>query len=463
MNSIKTGTAMLVANVQRFSPGFEVAFSSALSLLNGFFFVSPFLSYRDSAKAVPILSLDEGTLINIFGFLSLEELLRACRVCRLWQRLSYDLLLWKTTDLRRFSKSFDDPVKFQALVANRLADKIRCLDLSGFILTEESLRVLTTHCQKLRVLKLKSVTFVTNRDTDIGSKEPVLFPKHLDCLDIRFSHGNARVYRAIANVLSDVKWLGLCDAFFQNLLAEDKLEATINSMKHLRKLDLSHCLLLKDTTLSLFVRCKKLQVLSVRRCSFLTGAFVEAFLNSCAELKTLILDGISLDDETLAKISWRCCSLKYLDLGWCPLVTPTGLKQALPRISRIQTLEYLGLCAIGDEKAVDDDILLKLGASLSCWRFKKLQSLNVSRSRSLTQDGVDEFRRSCSFVEVLDTTDCPAVKRWPTEHENQSDQVFHEHNNNVMISGAEPMVWRRKGSVSATQFAKSKYKLETPL
>ena len=449
MNTMKTGTAKLLATMQKFSAGLDEALNSTLSTVSSYFYLPPIKADSNLAEVAPVFNLDEGTLLKIFSFLSTQDLLRACQVCRLWQRLSYDLLLWKTTNLKRFSSSLVDSEKFQALAVNRFANKTRCLDLSGFLLTEDSLRVLATHCKKLRQLKLKSVTFAVDRNYKTQIKEDVLFPGDLECLDIRFSHGNPRVYRAIGKVLSKVKWLGLSDAFFQNLLAEGTMEETIDSLKHLRKLDVSQCLLLKDNTLALFGRCRKLELLSVRKCCFLSGTFVEVFLNSCKELKTLILDGISLEDETLAEISWRNSCLKHLDLGWCPLVSEAGLTKALPQIAKIQTLEYLGLCAIGKENAVDDDILINLGASLSYWRSQKLKSINVSHSQSLTSDGVVEFCQRFGFVEILDVTNCPAVKQ---------SQLFYEHLSSVVFSGDG-----KKGSVSATRFAKSKHALETPV
>ena len=448
MNKMKTGAAKLLSTMQKFSAGLDEALNSTLSTLSSYFYLPPIKAHLNLDEVAPVFDLDEGTLLKIFRFLPTQDLLRACQVCRLWQRLSYDLLLWKTTNLKRFSTSLVDSEKFQALAVNRLANKTRCLDLSGFLLTEDSLRVLATHCKKLRQLKLKSVTFAVDRNKT-QSKEDVLFPGDLEYLDVRFSHGNPRVYRAIGKVLSKVKWLGLSDAFFQNLLAEGRMEEAIDSMKHLRKLDVSHCLLLKDSTMALFARCKKLEVLSVRKCCFLSGTFVEVFLNSCKELKTLILDGISLEDETLAEISWRNSCLKHLDLGWCPLVSEAGLTKALPRIAKIQTLEYLGLCAIGKENAVDDDILINLGASLSYWRSQKLKAINVSHSRSLTSDGIVEFCQRFSFVEILDVTNCPAVKQC---------QLLREHLSSVVVSGDT-----KKGSVSATRFAKSKHALETPV
>ncbi len=464
MSSVK-GTLFLPVNVQQmFAPGLDIAVNTAMCVLTSFFRAYP--PHSASTNDAPVFSLDEGTLVKIFGFLSTEDLLRASQVCRLWYRLSYDRLLWRIVDLRRFSKSLVDPGKFQAQAITRLAGKIHCLDLSGFTLSTATLGVLATECKELRILKLKSVTFTTDLKNNL-TENTVLFPKHLNCLDIRFSHGSPDVYHAIGRELSDVKWLGLCDAFFQTILAKGELQTTIDSMKNLRKLDVSHCLLLKDSTLVQFARCSNLEVLSVRRCSFLTGSFVGDFLESCAKLKTLILDGISLDDETLQNITWRYSSLKHLELGWCPLITPNGLKSALPRIARIQTLEYLGLCAIGDEKALDDEILLEFCASLACWGCKKLKSLNVSRSRSLTQDGVVEFNKLNTSVELLDTTDCPAIKHYSTQsskgHENdQDDEVFQDNSNSTTISMAE-VSRNRKGSISTTQFARSKYTLETPL
>ena len=465
------GTVGLPVKIQKkLSPGVHMAMNTVMCVLTSVFRVDAQRSGSATNEMPAVFGLDEGTLLKIFSFLPVKDLLRASQVCRLWYRLSYDRLLWRAVDLRRFSKSFDDPEKLNVQAVKRLAG-IHCLDLSGFNLSEENLAALATQCKGLRVLKLKSVTFTTDprkkRKEILGGQSTVLFPQHLHYLDIRFSHGNPKAYRAIGKELGSVKWLGLCDAFFRSILAAGELQTVIDSLKHLQKLDLSHCLQLKDSTLVHFARCRHLEILSVRRCSFLTGSFIEDFLESCAKLKTLILDGISLDDETLRKISWNCSSLKYLELGWCSFITHKGLKSALPQIARIQTLEYLGLCAIGEEKALDDEILLKLGTSLVCGRCKKLKSLNVSRSQSITQDGVIAFKKLGTSVELLDTTDCPGIELYAAKFshkrdKNQNYQVIVESNHSTTICGKE-ISRNRKGSVSATQFARSKYILETPL
>lgn len=439
----------------------------ALSVFTSVFRIGRYPDQVDSRQTSTVFSLDEGTLVKIFSYLPIRDLVRASKVCKLWNRLSYDRLLWKIVDLKCFYRSLIDPITFQTQAFTRFAGKVNCLDLSGFTLTEETVGALATYCKELRVLKLKSVKFATLSNgvcTGNHSRNNIMFPGNLEYLDIRFSHGNPQVYKAIAGQLSNVKWLGLCDPFFRAASSNGGLEKIIDGMKRLEKLDLSHCLLLQDKQLMGFARCSNLKVLSVRRCSFLTGSFVENFLESCTKLKTLILDGISLDDETLQRITWQYSSLRHLELGWCPLVTPTGLKTALPRIARIQTLEYLGLCAIGSGKALNDEILLDLGASLSYWRNTCLQSLNVSRSRSLTQDGVDEFNKIYPSIELLDTTDCPAIYSSHSELCNEALNSFQDEKTSKFTTTPGVEVLRqRNGSISAIQFARSKYTLETPL
>ena len=314
-----------------------------------------------SAIAAPISGLHEEDLLNIFSFLSLDDLLHVSRVCRRWYRLSFDYILWKYADLKRFASRFTDPVKLNLLILKRFSpSKIQRLDLSGFTISERTLQILNSSCKQLKALTLKSVTFISHTDRVIleQTDQARFFPADLEYLDIRFSQGHCRVYREIASSCNNIKHLRLCDAFLYTLQRDGSLETTIESMKSLRQLDLSHCRLLKDSSLALFARCRELEVLCLRKCFLLRGSFIEDFLQSCVHLKTLVLDGINIDDDMLQSISWDSCCLTHLELGWLPLITPRGLKTVLPRAAKIQTLEYSGLCAIGDGKALNDEFLL---------------------------------------------------------------------------------------------------------
>lgn len=394
----------------------------------------------------PLFGLHEEMLLKILSFLSLEDLLRFSRVSRMCYRLSLDRSLWKNVDMRRFASRLNDPEKLELLIFKRFSNKIQCFDLSGFTVSEGTLNTLAISCKQLRVLKLKSVTFMTDTNRVI-QRDNLDFPGKLNCLDIRFSHGHPRVFRAIASNLSKVESLGLCDAFLYSLLEDGILEETIESMKNLRVLDLSHCRLLKENTLALFARCSKLEVLSVRRCPMLTGSSIQEFLESCTHLQTLTLDGISIDDETLQSIRWDSTFLTYLELGWCPLITPIGLKLTLRKVAKIPTLEYLGLCSIGGGKALNDEILLEIAGSILKGQYGKLTNLNLSCSWYITEDGL---KRLFPLVETLDTTSCPTGNGFPMRYDK---------NNNIVPSVGKIS----KGKHISSQFTRFEWCLETPL
>lgn len=142
----------------------------------------------------------------------------------------------------------------------------------------------------------------------------ILFPADLEHLDVRYSYGNAAVYKAMARNLSNVKWLGLCDAFVLALKNEPTLPLIVSRLEKLEKLDLSHCRLAKDTFIELFNICHKLKVLNLRKCLHICGEFLPSMISRLSCLETLILDGTSVDDDCLNKVDWISSKIKYLEI-----------------------------------------------------------------------------------------------------------------------------------------------------
>ena len=350
----------------------------------------------------PVFSLHEEVVLRIFSFLPLSDLIRVSRVCRWWYRLSFDRFLFKNVDLRPFATRLTDPVKIELLFTKRMASIVQCLDLSGFNISGETLRILASSCSQLRVLKLKSVTFTP------GTKGKDIFPENLKVLDIRFSQGHPGVYRAIATSLENIRSLRLCDAFLYTLLQDGTLKTTIKNLKYLCELDLSHCHLLDDNTLSLFTSCSRLEALSVRKCFMLTGSFVNDFIQSCVHLKTLILDGISISDNTLQNIMWDRSNLAHLELGCCPLISSRALNLALNRITTIiHSLEYLGPCSNKDNKALDEETILELETGLSkrrackltlTWLNLRCSQLDITKEFSFYEDYQSQDFSSSEFT-----------------------------------------------------------------
>ena len=74
------------------------------------------------------------------------------------------------------------------------------------------------------------------------------------------------------------------------------------------------------------------------------------------------------------------------------------------------------------------------------------------------------FKKLRTSVEMLNTTDCPGVETYAAKFRkkndtNQNGQVFVQGNHPTKMCVQE-VSRNRKGSVSATQFARSKYILE---
>ena len=109
-----------------------------------------------------VFRLHEEDLLKIFSSLSLSDLLHVSRACRWWYRLSFDGILWKDVDLKRFASRLSDPLKMELLIFKRFSTKNQCHDSSWFTLFDGTLQIFASSCKELLVSKLKSVTFTTD-------------------------------------------------------------------------------------------------------------------------------------------------------------------------------------------------------------------------------------------------------------------------------------------------------------
>lgn len=406
---------------------------------------------------------DDAVLLQIFNYLPLVDLARASEVCRRWYRISFDELLWRNVNLRRFGKLLGDEDVFETFVKSRLSTKVYDLDLTGLVLSEKNMNTIAVHCTNLRSLTLKSVTFKNSNPKD-GNDTQVLIPKKLQCLDMRFSRGSPSVFSSIACQLHNLQSLGACDGFLHSLIVSAKLESTIASLTNsLENLDMSQCLFVTDSLLELFVHCKKLRVLSLRKCNGVFGNSLQLILQSCPDIETLILDGTSIENVFLEKVKWEKWRLKHLELGWCPLVTSASLKKTLPRIAQIPTLQYLGLCDIGQGKALTDDVLASFAVSLTDRpnRTSRLTRVNIGSSHGITDEVLGRFRKCHLNIPAPDscTTCCaaPCEVVAPKSHDNINKP-------GVLAERKGPHLIPKRTILSCcAKFPLPRYALETPL
>ncbi|EDO43574.1 predicted protein [Nematostella vectensis] len=411
-----------------------------------------------------ISELDNPVILKIFSYLSRADLLKAAEVCKRWHELSFDRSLWRNVDLKGYCKTLMQGERITEVTEKYLVSNVVALDLSGFMLTDSILGTLANNCPELRKLVVKSVNFQTQ-----GKEKEVLFPKHLKFLDMRYSHGSLQIYKAITRCLQDIKWLGICDGFILALKCDgSNLSDVLRDLRSIEKLDMSHCKLATDAVLAALSTSERLRVLNLRKCQNIQGEALEVLIPNLQSLETLILDGTSIDDACIAKVPWEQAGLRYLELGWCHFISSDGLSTLFPKVAQMVNLEYLGLCRVGDGRSLTDKNLIQLANHLNYGICTNLNAINFSMCDSITDFGLRAFVRKYPKLSAVDATNCAGVRVFSSEFDSSmpygrkaslSDTRMDENN--------DAYTPRRRtgsrGSFSATQFALSKYALETPL
>lgn len=336
-----------------------------------------------------VLHLDEGILVEIFDYLSILDLLHAGQVCKQWYRISRDYYLWKSLDLKTLSKPFSKENILELFLRKCPVSRLINLDLSGLQLTGRAFTTLAVQCVHLKKLVLNSATFTAEGGEN--EEERFLFPDKLEYLDLRFFEGPTVFYLTVSKYLGSVEWFGVCDGFIYALYKDGSLDTTIMNMQKLKSLDTSHCLLAKDNLVSMVTSCRNLEVLSMRKCLCVRGYTLGELLSNCKSLRALILDGTGVDDDVISSLPWEQTRIDYLELGWCSLLSTEGLRVALEKLSRLRTLEYLGLCSTGGGQAISDVILEDLKMLLSKGLYPSLRNLNITSSNKVTEKGLRSF------------------------------------------------------------------------
>lgn len=395
--------------------------------------ISRALSFNDEGG---ISSMNDTLLLNVFFYLPTSDLLCVSKVCKRWNQLASHPMLWKSVDLRRYSKPLHDKFQLQYVAKSYLAYKVITLDMSGFTVPQTILNTLTTSCPDLKKLVFKSVTFCKDDDDN-----QMLFPANLEYLDVRYSHGPIAVYQAMARQFSNLQWLGMCDALLLALSNEQSVPNAFASLQKLEKLDMTHCQLVKDTFLFKFCPCQNLRLLSLRKCLNISGESLPVLIARLNGLETLILDGTSVHDEYLKLVEWKNTNIKYLELGWCTFITTDGLQAFLPKIAQIPTLEYLGLCNVGQGQALTDNVLKEFAQQLQQGTCPKLHSLNLSFSKQITDEGLATFE-NMHYIDTLDVTKCAQI----TE-DDDDECIFFGAPENKESTGICEVISEEKGSI----------------
>ncbi|XP_073241382.1 S-phase kinase-associated protein 2-like isoform X2 [Porites lutea] len=150
-------------------------------------------------------SLPDDIWLEVFSFLSQEDLLRAALVCRTWKRLSRDSSLWSYLDLQPYARSLREDIILR-LLNTMFAPLGRQLSLSKNLVTTEILKTIFETCHRLQSLSLNNSRFHSIGpwlERTVDQVETLIF------LDLRNASGFAAGIEDILQKAYNLKYLVL--------------------------------------------------------------------------------------------------------------------------------------------------------------------------------------------------------------------------------------------------------------
>lgn len=254
-----------------------------------------------------ILDLDDDSLMNIFDYLSIYELIEVEKVCKMFKAICGEVYSSKRFQKMRIEYLHLRTEYFKDIF-DRTGKTMRSFEFSGGYIMDENVKQVmikgvTSSCPRLKRLQINYVQFTC---TNFNQLQNCFC--NLTCLDL----SRCSINESTLNVALDgerfksIKTLklagnsGMTGSFFQ-------------SMKHVESLDVSYCFSLSFFEfLKFLTNCIKLVKLNVSASCQLVSEdenFLNIILIHQPIIETLLMNntGLTRDDETLSKFK----NLKY--------------------------------------------------------------------------------------------------------------------------------------------------------
>ncbi|XP_040469403.1 F-box/LRR-repeat protein 12 [Falco naumanni] len=282
------------------------------------------------AAAVEVPVLPDLVLLQVLALLPLRDRLRAARVCRRWQQLVQDPMVWRYVDLsphRLCSHSL------WHLVRRHLGDSLRTLRMRGTLcsvskrrlLSPALLAALSKRCPRLHRLSLA--------ETDLRHVPYESIPLSLTVLEL--SRCEIPTAWFLASAAPRLRHLIVHNTpgFFDHHLLN------VSSQNRLKTLSLCGTYRLTDTGIQKAApHLEELERLVLRHCSF-GDAAISFIVRHAKHLRFLEMS----DTDSLTDVGLACLAtlqhLQALCLHLCDKISPgavTALCQALPQLRNLK-------------------------------------------------------------------------------------------------------------------------------
>lgn len=425
-------------------------------------------------------TLPNEIILEIFSFLPFEERRRLSRVCKKWQTIAEENILWKAINLSKLHKRYNlSSQQLQSLVKpcteilimKNLQNEIQ--DYEAIFKVCQNVKKIDLTCDKPFSEQKKPSPWTSGE----GLKAMAMNCKNIEVLNLTGCYFDENItlgtLKSFLNspVVSKIKDLGLGTL---EKFADDQNSLPPIGDLHLAVIS-SNCKLLENLTITcgfhgqfpitdngiilLSEGIKHLRSLNLRCAFFVTDNGMKKLLHHCTDITKLNLRcaGYPLTDKSLIYISNlknlsfldiscqnnissqcfrsiidHCRSITQLDICYCKLLSVDDVSYAANNLPPLTKLGISGFDGLTDEHV---EFIFKKSPNLTLFGFggcdlitdKSLLILQASNClRSLVMhklhvsyNSIENIVKNCKTLRKLDISDCPAVKK-------SKEEVFEE-------------------------------------
>ncbi|XP_077981739.1 F-box/LRR-repeat protein 12-like [Glandiceps talaboti] len=303
--------------------------------------------------------MPDNIMVEIFEYLDPRDRCRIARVCKAWNRLINDKLLWRHVDLQKYRVDLRSVWK---VIRNHFSSTLTSLKLKGFLhsvrktecLSNSVLLDLKERCPKLEHLEITEANF--------SSLQVASLPSSLTTLVLKFCEIPTR--------------------WFKDLKTNNEI------LPSLQYIDLSACTRISNLDVDDLMSRKSIRVLKLNDCYRVKDSAVQNLTAQLHNLEILGLAGCDITDLSLHHISRHLKKLKFLNLSECVSLTDTGVGN----LCMMTTLRWLSLyqCHSLSDNAV--------GQMSKC--LKSLKYFNISGMK-ISDESRDEIQAALPGCDVV--------------------------------------------------------------
>lgn len=346
-------------------------------------------------SCVHIDSLPLSVMLQIFSSLPPYDLLhRVAPVCKSWNQLAYDPSLWKTLNLRKYSKITDT----QLLKVLGWSRRVLFLDISDLRnITRDGIPAALTKCGHLRTLKMHR-----SMHLHLGVFQSIA--KSCQSLQQLFLDGSTSVCdKSLLLIASSCHKLELLRINQCSKVSDKGIIAVAKTCHKLRQITMDQCTKVTDASLKALVdNCPKLQAISCMSCD-LTDVGV-GYLSKAPDLQFMEVSNIKgLTNKCIMKVVGSCPKLECINVSLCTSINDECVDYIARHAKSLKSI-YLVSCNL------TDSALMSLGT-----HCKTIETVDVGWCKGITDAGVDHISRICPTLKYLGLMRCDRVSIPVTE------------------------------------------------